>query len=241
MAKLRRSLARRLLPSDTNLVSLADNYNVMRKLMQGRPVRGVLDAGASDGRVTRKLLKAFPTAQAYLFEAHPKYREALKNYAADDSRVNPQFEVLSDKCGEQALIICSDTGKTSLLPFNEQTARDSQAAGEHTSLLPVPATTIDDWRRRHDMPPIEVMKFDIQAGELIALRGATETLRASTRLIYSEVFFNPMYQNGALLGSIDLFLRDFGFVLYDLFKIKYARNGALSYGNAIFAHKELLS
>jgi FkbM family methyltransferase len=241
MAKLRQSLAKRLLSSDTNLVSLTDHYRVMRQLMQGRSVHGVLDAGASDGRVTRKLLNAFPAAQAYLFEAHPKYREALERYAAADSRVHPQYEVLSDSSGEKALIICSDTGKTSLLPFNEQTARDSRAAGEETSSLPVPATTIDDWRKRLDMPPVEVMKFDIQAGELMALRGAAQTLRTSTRLIYSEIFFNPMYENGALLGDIDRYLREFGFVLYDLYKIKYARNGTLSYGNAIFAHEDLLS
>lgn len=241
MAKLRKSLAKRLLSSDANLVSLADHYRVMRQLMHGRTVHGVLDAGASDGRVTRKLLKAFPVAQAYLFEAHPTYREALQHYADNDARVHPQHEVLSDTSGERMLIICSDTGKTSLLPFNAQTARDSQAAGEQTTSLPVPATTIDDWRLRNDSPSIEVMKFDIQAGELMALRGATDTLRTSTRLIYSEVFFNPMYENGALLGDIDLFLRDFGFVLYDLYKIKYARNGALSYGNAIFAHEDLLS
>jgi len=241
MSKIKNVLLKRLLSSGRNLVSLADHYQVMRDLMQGHRVAGLLDAGASDGRVTRKLLRAFPDAEAYLFEAHPKYRDALTSYSHNNSQVHPQFEVLSDASGSLDLIICSDTGKTSLLPFTKATAENSAAAGEQTSSLTVPSTTIDDWRERNGQPPVEVMKFDIQAGELMALRGATRTLTESTRLIYTEVFFNPMYQNGALLGDLDRFLRDFGFILYDLYKIKYFLSGALSYANAIFVHEDLLT
>ena len=241
MPSLKKRLAKSLISSTRNLVSLSSHFETMIRLTEGRCVQGLLDAGASDGRITRKFLKAFPKANAYLFEAHPKYHEALERYAAEDNRVHPQFEVLSDQTGTQNLIICSDTGKTSLLPFNEELARTSRAAGEEISELEVPSTTIDDWRKRMGSPPLEVMKFDIQAGELMALRGATSTLTETTRLIYTEIFFNPMYEGGALLGDLDRFLRDYRFVLYDLYKVKYADNGALSYANAIFAHEELLS
>lgn len=241
MAKFKNILLRKLLASGRNLVSLDDHYATMQKLLRDHLVSGLLDAGASDGRVTRKLLKAFPQAQAYLFEAHPDYGSALTAYAQRDARVKPQFKVLSNKTGEQKLILCSAIGKTSLLSLDEKSARASSADGESTRTVKVESTTIDDWALTIGSPAIDVMKFDIQAGELLALQGATRTLAASTKLIYTEIFFNPMYEGGALLGDIDAFLRDHGFVIYDIYKPKYRPDGALSYANVIFIREDLLS
>lgn len=240
MAKLKRFLLRHLLSAGKNLISIDDHYLVMQKLLRDHRVEGLIDAGASDGRVTRKLLKAFPDANAYLFEPHPKYREALERYAEQDARVHPQFEILSDQSCQSKLIVCSYAGKTSVLPFNEETAKDSAAAGEQTHELTTASTTIDGWRAANGDPEIQLVKFDIQAGELLALQGATKTLSESTKLIYTEIFFNPMYRDGALLGDIDRFLRDFGFIVYDIYKVKYRNDGALSYANALFVREDIL-
>jgi hypothetical protein len=82
------------------------------------------------------------------------------------------------------------------------------------------------------------MKFDIQGGELKALQGATRLLNNSTLLIYTEVLFNSLYDNGAIFSEIDLFLRKQGFVLHDIYKPKYDSNGLLLWGNAIYLHAE---
>jgi len=78
------------------------------------------------------------------------------------------------------------------------------------------------------------MKFDIQAGELRALRGAVRVLQSSTLLVYTEIWFNPVYNGGAIYSEIDLFFREYGFALYDMFKLKYNPNGLIMWGNAIF-------
>ena len=104
----------------------------------------------------------------------------------------------------------------------------------------VEITTIDDWVRSHGKPSLELLKFDIQGAELKALRGATRTLQESTLLIYTEVWFNPGYEAGALFSEIDSFLRSSGFVLYDLYKPKHDRRGTIIWGNAIFVHASRL-
>jgi len=83
-----------------------------------------------------------------------------------------------------------------------------------------------------------LIKFDIQGGELKALQGATRLLKDSTLLIYTEVLFNPLYNDGAIFSEIDLFLRKHGFVLYDIYKPKYDSNSLLLWGNAIYFHAD---
>jgi len=84
--------------------------------------------------------------------------------------------------------------------------------------------------------PIQVMKFDIQGGELNALRGAAGLLKKSVALVYTEILFNPLYEGGALFSEIDLCLRNSGFVLYDIYKPRHHRDGKLLWANAIFIH-----
>jgi hypothetical protein len=58
--------------------------------------------------------------------------------------------------------------------------------------------------------------------------------------IYTEIFFNPMYEGGAIYSEIDLFLRSCGFSLYNLYKPRADQGGMLEQGNAIFVKAEAL-
>ena len=224
-----------------NLTSLGDHYADMQQLLQGHAVNGLMDAGASDGRVTRKFLKTFPQASAYLFEPHPTYREKLEAYAKADSRIHPQYVALADSEGELTLNLNQQTGMTSIFETNKLSAElfpEGEASQQPTT---VPVTTIDAWRKQNGNPPFEVMKFDLQAAELKALRGASQTLTESTLLIYTEVFFNPLYEGGALFSQIDLLLREYGFSLFNIYKPKASEQGMLLWANAIYVNTDKIS
>ncbi|WP_126456890.1 FkbM family methyltransferase [Sulfuriflexus mobilis] len=237
MAKLLWSLMRKTaFKNKGNLVSLDDHYQVMAGLLKGKEVNGILDAGASTGRITGKFLKVFPTARAYAFEPQPMYREQLTSLAEQDSRIRPQFLALGERQGSLELQITASAGCTSLFKPSArmQSMYPDEAAIKETATVDVVA--IDDWRAQQGNPGIEVMKFDIQGGELAALRGAQQTLRESTLLVYTEILFNPLYEGGALYSEIDLCLREAGFMLYNLYKPKTDENGMLMWSNAIFVH-----
>ncbi len=216
-----------------NLISRSDHYSAMKRLLAKQPVTGFLDAGASDGRITRKLLRAFPEATAYLFEPHPNYVDALGHYSNSDSRVRPQLMALSDEEGELSLISSEQIGMTSIFGTNRRSANLFPEGEENRKTIEVPVTTIDAWRKKNGDPAIQLMKFDIQAAELKALRGATETL-PEILLIYIEVFFNPLYEGGALFSDIDQLLRKFGFILYNIYKPKSDPSDMLMWANAIY-------
>jgi FkbM family methyltransferase len=173
-------------------------------------------------------------ARAYAFEPNPLYREALGQYAKNDSRFHPYFVALSDREGAAELYVTQSPGSTSLFAPAKRLAEINHAGASVKNLEKVDVVTIDQWAKRNGDVAIQLMKFDIQAGELKALRGASHILQSSTLLVYTEIWFNPAYEGGALYSEIDLFLRQYDFILYDVFKPKYNPNNMIMWGNAIF-------
>lgn len=233
-------MKKKLLGKNQNLVSLDEPYEVMAHILKDCEVTGIIDAGASDGRISKRLLRKFPAADVYAFEPNPLYTETLKQYAKDDSRFHPQFLALSDHEGTAELYVTESPGCTSLFAPAKRLKEISLQGASVKSLEKVELVTINKWAERNGGPAIQLMKFDIQAGELRALRGAVRVLQSSTLLVYTEIWFNPVYEDGAIYSEIDLFFREYGFVLYDMFKLKYNPKGLIMWGNAIFLNIRLL-
>jgi len=221
-----------------NLRSCDDPYDVMVRLVAPDRVHAILDAGASDGRVARRLLKRYPGAQVHAFEPQAAYRDALATFARDEPRFHPEFRVLSDRAHEATLHLTRERGVTSLYEPSALLRAAAPEASVVESVEPVEAVTLDAWAAERGVGAIELMKLDIQGGELAALRGAANLLRTSTIALYTEVLFNPLYENGALFGELDRFLRTCGFVLFNLFKPAADPRGLLLWGNAVYVHAE---
>jgi len=107
-------IKKKLLGKNKNLVSLDEPYEVMARILKDCRVTGIIDAGASDGRISRRLLRKFPAAHVYAFEPNSLYTETLKQYAKDDPRFHPQFLALSDHEGTAELYVTESPGCTSL-------------------------------------------------------------------------------------------------------------------------------
>jgi len=233
-------IKKKFLGKNRNLVSLDEPYEVMARLLKDHRVTGMIDAGASNGRISRRLLHKFPAAHAYAFEPNPLYAETLRQYAKDDNRFHPQFLALSDHEGTATLHVTESPGSTSLFAPGNRLRQMQPEGASVKSLEQIELVTIDQWAQRSGDPAIQLMKFDIQAGELKALQGAVRVLRSSTLLVYTEIWFNPVYEEGAIYSQIDLFLREHGFALYDMFKPKYSPNGFLMWANAVFLNARRL-
>jgi hypothetical protein len=66
-------IKKKLLGKNQNMVSLDEPYEVMKRFLRGHEVTGIIDAGASNGRIPKRLLRKFPVAQVYVFEPNPLY------------------------------------------------------------------------------------------------------------------------------------------------------------------------
>ncbi|HUV63965.1 MAG TPA: FkbM family methyltransferase, partial [Sedimentisphaerales bacterium] len=195
-------IKKKIVGKNRNLVSLDEPYEVMARLLKDYRVTGIIDAGASDGRISKRLLRKFPGAHAYAFEPNPFYAETLRHYAKDDPRFHPQFLALSDREGTATLHVTESPGSTSLFTSGNRLRQMQPDGASLKSEEQVELVTIDRWAQRHGDLAIQLMKFDIQAGELKALRGAVRVLRSSTLLVYTEIWFNPVYDEGAIYSEV---------------------------------------
>lgn len=232
-------LKKKILKKNQNLISLDEPYDVIKELLKDHSVKGILDAGASNGHISERMLKKFPQSDVYAFEPNPMYKDGLVEYAKRDSRFHPQFLALSDHEGMAELNITESAGNTSLLNPSAKLKDIDPDGSKIKKVVTVPLVTIDGWAKQNGNVPIEFMKFDIQGYELNALRGAVETLKNSTLIVYSEIWFNCPYEKGTLFSELDLFLREQGFAVYDIYKPKYNKTGGqVMWANAIFINAE---
>jgi FkbM family methyltransferase len=115
--------------------------------------------------------------------------------------------------GRHTLNICFAPGMTSLLKPNPAVLKLFHAFpgwGQVLSTETLDTVRLDDIA---ETAGAELLKIDIQGGELMAMRHAEARLR-DLLVIHTEVEFLPMYVDQPLFSDIDLFLRQHGFVFH---------------------------
>jgi hypothetical protein len=82
-------------------------------------------------------------------------------------------------------------------------------------IIEIPTTTIDGYHQRKGID-FDVLKIDVQGGELEVLKGAVKQLDDSVLAVIAEVEFVKLYEGQSLFSDIDIFMREHGFALFDL-------------------------
>jgi len=99
---------------------------------------------------------------------------------------------------------------------------DKPAHIELVETLEVPMTSLDALLKRERLKP-DAIKIDVQGGEAAVLAGATETLRDSVLLAEIECSFAARYEGQETFDGIMARMRDLGFALLDLRRLKRYR------------------
>lgn len=115
------------------------------------------------------------------------------------------------------LYITMDPNSSSCFPpnydFLNRLPDSSQA--EVTRVAKVKTTTLDVYCEDNKIC-FDLLKLDVQGGELSILKGAVNQLQNSVLAIIAEVEFVPLYRKQPLFADVDQFLRAQGFALFDL-------------------------
>ena len=100
--------------------------------------------------------------------------------------------------------------------------------------------TLDSYCEKLNIKNIDIVKLDIQGGELKALTGAEKLLKnKSILLIYTEVWYYPNYEKIPLLNQLWSCLSLFDYTLFNIYNNINATDGPLSQGDAIFISPEI--
>lgn len=151
------------------------------------------------------------------FEPDPEEAARLAASLADRPGHHVAATALAATEGPVTIHLAAHPACSSLLPA------DPGALDRHPDLCvaapagttTVEATTLDHWATRTGVTWIDLLKLDVQGGELDVLTGASDVL-TRTSVVESEVEFNPVYLDQPLFGDIDRHLRDRGFTLWRL-------------------------
>ncbi len=175
--------------------------------------RGVIHIGAHEGQEL-EMYQSMGIQRMLLIEANPSVFEKLKAKKINASSVMAVNCAIADYNGTIILRENSHNLSSSILPLKRH--KDIFPQMKEVSHITVPSRTLDSLMAELKINPYDynIIVIDIQGAELIAFHGATKTLN-NIDAILSEVNFQELYEDCALIWDIDDFLGKYDFLRMD--------------------------
>jgi FkbM family methyltransferase len=153
-----------------------------------------LDVGANVGRYTLKAATQHSDIKVVSIEAHPKnYKALCRNISCNGfSNIITVNKAVSDKKGKIALYEHITENNRLLTDDFSINAAAGQYAKKKSS-IEVESDTIDNILREIKIERPDVLKMDIEGAEVLALKGAKQTL-AKLRKIIVEIHLDNLQQ-----------------------------------------------
>jgi FkbM family methyltransferase len=186
---------------DTDAVkSILDMMNI--------PVTGVFHIGAHDCEELR-FYKSLDVSRDKIV-----WIDAIQNkvdQAKSRGIPNVYQAVITDKDDETVMFHESNNVQSSSI-LNLKTHLQEHPWVQYVKHTSMKTTTVDTFFKRNNLDASQYTfwNLDIQGAELLALKGAEESLKFATAL-YLEVNEKELYENCALIGELDKFLLERGF------------------------------
>ena len=201
--------------------------------------RRVIDAGAHRGAFTDAFLRLHRPERVVLVEAIPELALKLREKYSDDARISVLAAALSDRNGEARFEINRSEASSSLLPVDPRNSKWFGRDLTVASSISVPTMTLPELMTRENLENVDLLKLDLQGAERLVLTGGADALDR-VRVIYAEVFFEPLYAGAWLFWEMNEFLSGRGFKLCGLSNIVHAADGDLVQANATFRRNDLV-
>ncbi len=220
----------------------SDAFYDQTALLRGREVKVIFDGGAFDGGTALEYASRFPQATVYSFEPFPQSFANVQRAVSQTPRIKPINLALAEQVGPRTFHSNRDGATNSLLPNAPEITKHLPTEWVvPTGSMTVQCTTADAFAAEQKIDKIDLLKLDVQGGELLVMAGAEELLRRrAIDLIYTEVNYAETYAGAARYYDLFSHLEARGYRLYGLYNMAYfRRNAVVGGGDAIFISPEL--
>jgi FkbM family methyltransferase len=222
-------LKRQMLKRDMILSKPPGQFNLLTPKLQtlkrrGMDFRMAIDGGAADGGWALEFKSVFADAQVLCIEPRTDTLGELEALAKSNAGIYIAKTLIGEAPGTIDFNI--NAHQSSVLPL---------ASGENFgTVVREPVETIDRLIANLRLPPPDYIKLDLQGAELLALRGATETLKCAVA-VQLEVSFIAFQKGNPLVTDVCEFMVARGFRLADIFGL-WVRplDRALAQGDFLF-------
>jgi FkbM family methyltransferase len=179
----------------------------------------IIDVGAADG--TPPLYEVFPEVTHILIEALEEFSPNLSQLVSQLKKAEYIIAAATSQAGSIIINVHPDLLGSSIYKEKE----DSDVNGVERT---IPTVTIDDLCTERGTRGPYLIKIDTQGSELDVLMGAQKTLQ-DTEFIILEVSLFEFFKGGFQFYDCLKFLKERGFVVYDIFDLQYRLlDGAMS-------------
>jgi FkbM family methyltransferase len=192
-------------------------------------VKTIVDAGAAHGEMTEFFLRMFPEAKIHAIEPNPNSVKSLEEKFSGNPRVTIHPIALGSINSTIQFNVLNRADSSSILKPTALNHHYHPQEMDVAQEIQVPLRRLDELISQ----PIDLLKLDLQGYELETLKGATQILK-QIRAITTEIEFVPLYENQPLFSDIDIFLRQNGFSLLNLYELWTQEDGQLTAGDAVY-------
>lgn len=216
---------------------LKDGYQDQYRLFRDFGTINIFDVGANVGDATQTYLKLFPQATIYAFEPFPDTVAELRRKLDDHSQVHVCPVALSDQVGMSELFISNASVMNSLI---QPIPSKAWGFGDTPETVMVETQTVDQICADENLDEIQIMKLDVQGGELKVLSGSKQLLsQGNIGLIYTEMLIVPLYEEQPLFHDLHSFLSKYDYSLFNLYSLRESPLGQIRWADAIFVGPKL--
>jgi FkbM family methyltransferase len=218
---------------------LIDIFNIFSELNINP--KGVIHLGAHKGEELN-LYKKLKIKNILLYEANKKLINYLKfkgflfNFLF---KMNIQVinKIIYNEDRLCSLNITSNTQSSSILNLGIHKELYPNIIKKNENLVDG-ATLNSEFKNFHNIDNFNILNMDIQGSELLALLGANEIIN-NLDIIYTEINYDYIYENCALINEIDDYLTKHDFTRFKTKTIKDVR-GKPMWGDALYVKKKFL-
>lgn len=197
----------------------------------------VIDAGAHVGESVQSFLDHFPQARIHAFEPAPDNFSRLRTRFEGHPGVTAVAAAVGPISGRATMHLNNHDATHSLMPIDRSEISrwaDTDDIRE-VGTVSVAQIALDDFLVQEGIRHVDVLKLDLQGGELGALQGARSALVAQRiGCIFAEVEFRSLYQDQPLAWDIHALLAAHGYHFINFISPKVTDAGLLSWADAIY-------
>ncbi len=186
----------------------------------------IADVGAYKGEFTEEVIKIFPDADYYLFEANPEREPDLKAFSEKySSRTKLFMHCLGKEAGQNVQFHLIETASSVLDEHVDQKA----------GTVTLQTETLDNIFTAEKIPKVDFIKLDVQGYELEILKGFSRYL-PTVEVVLAEVSLLDIHKGVPLFRDVVEFMYGYGFVAYDICSVSARRplDGAMWQTDLIF-------
>jgi FkbM family methyltransferase len=169
--------------------------------------KAIIDAGANTGQTAQLFRSWWPRSEIHCIEPTPDAFSRLQATWGGRPGIRCHQIALAEQGGRGVIHTGNNTEVSSLFPKTDGYRIDQN--------IDVEIATLDAFVERNGLGHVDLLKMDLQGGELLALEGASGSLKKELfDVIFSEIWLVSPYEGSPRYWEIAQQLERFGYLTW---------------------------